>query len=225
MVTNFDSKQLEPITVSLRADGSYHIIDGQHRTKTCQLKGITTIPARVIKGLTPEEESDLFILLDKNKTKLSSLDKFLVFVKSGDTFHKSISDIIKKHGYLVETNGRKRTVKRRITAIGTVEKIANKYGLSTLDNTLCTISKSWSDNPHAIQFQFLEATAKFIKKSNGHRNYDPQRVVTRLSTINPVSAISQAKGNPSCSPVDSIVGSFVGAYNYRLPVSSRISII
>jgi ParB-like nuclease domain. len=224
MVSNYDPKKLEPITVSKRDDGTYHIIDGQSRTKMCQLKGISTIPARVIEGLTPKEESELFLDLDESKTRISSYDRFLVYVKAGSPLHKGILGIIKKHGFDVVSDGRKRTENHRISAIRTVERIAENYGLQVLDNALSVISRSWKDNPAALQFNFLEATAKFVSKSNVHPKFDSKRAISRLKTVEPKTTILQAKGTANCSSVDFIVGALVSAYNYHLSPTKRISI-
>jgi hypothetical protein len=223
MVRNYDPKQLEPITVSLRADGTYHVVDGQHRVRMCKLLGMTEIPARIIEGLEAEQESKLFIMLDKNKLKLTSKDKFLGLVNAKSAHHREILDIITKYGFSVTTDNSRRSMITRISAIGTVDKIAKTMGLDILASTLHLISSTWKNNPQAIHFQFMEATAKFINKYSGKPSFDFGLAEKQLKVLDPRKTLAQAKGTQNCTPVDSIMTNLVNTYNYRLVSRKRIS--
>lgn len=68
---NWDIRQARPLVLSLREDGSLWVIDGNH-TRTAALKVYgedAELPAIIYDGLTPEDEAELFRVLNTNNKK------------------------------------------------------------------------------------------------------------------------------------------------------------
>ena len=59
----FDELMLGVGAVSLRADGTLALLDGQHRVELCRVVGSPTMLFRVYEDLTPEDEARLFVAL------------------------------------------------------------------------------------------------------------------------------------------------------------------
>lgn len=100
IATELNHDALGTITVSHRANGSYHIIDGQHRVSAVRLAegdGVK-IMCRVFDGLTIEEEAELFRLLN-NTAKPGALDLFRVRVVEGEETATYIHDMLVRHGF------------------------------------------------------------------------------------------------------------------------------
>ena len=67
---NFDWSKFSPVVLSRREDGTFAIIDGQHRTHAAALRGITTVPA-LITNMTIEQEASAFSWVNGAVTALT----------------------------------------------------------------------------------------------------------------------------------------------------------
>lgn len=67
---NFDWCKFSPVVLSQREDGSYAIIDGQHRTHAAALCGISEVPA-IITQMTIEQEASAFSWVNGSVTALT----------------------------------------------------------------------------------------------------------------------------------------------------------
>ena len=96
LVREWDPRLLTPLVVSYR-DGRYHLVDGQHRS--CAMRRMNgeedvIAPCQVYRGLTYEQEAELYYKLDRAKghLRLSSATKALL--ESGSD--SKITDIKKR---------------------------------------------------------------------------------------------------------------------------------
>jgi hypothetical protein len=133
---NFDA--LGTVTVSHRQNGSYHIIDGQHRVQAVRLVGgdDEKLLCRVFSGLTLAEEAEMFRLLN-NTAKPQAADLFRVRVVEGDPDAVAIVQIIKRHGWSVGFG--------REGAIAAVAALERTYRRNpdALDHAVASITRSW----------------------------------------------------------------------------------
>lgn len=73
------------LTVSQRADGSYYVIDGNHRREAALRRGdIPTLPCRVVTGLDLAGEASLFRSLNMYRTNVSAYTKYRSALVAGD---------------------------------------------------------------------------------------------------------------------------------------------
>lgn len=68
---NFEWAKFSPLMVSVRPDGLYAIIDGQHRAHAAALLGITKVPA-MITDLTTAEQASAFSWINGSVTALNA---------------------------------------------------------------------------------------------------------------------------------------------------------
>lgn len=86
IVTNWDERQVRPLTVSMRPNGDLYVIDGQH-TAAAAMQAVgpnVKLPARIYTGLTKSEESKLFHELNTNARKPRFNDRVKALYTSGD---------------------------------------------------------------------------------------------------------------------------------------------
>lgn len=127
------------ITVSHRGNGTYHVIDGQHRVQALRLAGgdAEKVECRVFDGLSIEAEARLFRLLN-NTAKLQALDKFRVRVVEGEPVAMAIQDILIKHGWKVAGG----TGDGAFSAVTAVERIWARDP-AAIERTIITITRAW----------------------------------------------------------------------------------
>lgn len=86
IVTHWDPRQVRPLTISVREDGSKWIVDGQH-TSIAALEVLgdkATLPARLYFRLSLKQEADLFHELNTNTKAVSANDRMKALYAAGD---------------------------------------------------------------------------------------------------------------------------------------------
>jgi hypothetical protein len=150
---NLNMDALGTITVSHRKNGSYHVIDGQHRVAAVRLAG-GVLPAavlcRVFDHLSLAEEAALFRLLN-NTAKPQAVDLFRIRVVEGEPVATAIAAIIEGHGLSVSTNA----TGGHICAVAAMERIYRRDP-DALDRALATCVRAWGLEPPANDGRLVE---------------------------------------------------------------------
>ncbi|MCC6959432.1 MAG: hypothetical protein IT301_06255 [Dehalococcoidia bacterium] len=136
IAANFDLEAVGFPAVSFR-DGTYWIIDGQHRVAAA-LKfgfGLTDkLQMEVYEGLTPAGEAELFIERNTVKAK-SAWDRFKVSVTAGREEECHIDRLVRAQGLMVAGHRSSTT----IASIGALREIYRLAGPSEFSRTLRVI--------------------------------------------------------------------------------------
>lgn len=140
IVREFDSKILGTIEVSERADGTFAIIDGQHRFEALKRLDRKTAPALVHKGLSATEEADLFARLNMTRKPLTACQRFKAQLFAGDQQTVEISEIVTKNGFRVLEGGEGLG---DISAVIALERAYKSHGAENLDATLKNLADLW----------------------------------------------------------------------------------
>lgn len=151
---------LNPVALSARPDGTYHIIDGQHRVAGATRAGHgpeTPIHAHVWRDLTFEQEAALFVLLNARRHSVKPLDLFKAQVTAGYEDAFALDALLTVYGWRIGSAGRE----GNFAAVTTLRKIYNKRsGPDVCDKIIATITKAWghnSEGAHQIVIKVLAA--------------------------------------------------------------------
>lgn len=84
---NFDDDKANMLVLSERENGTMWVIDGNHTIQAARIVHgeHALLPARIFKGLSLEDEADMFYSLNSNKKALSYGDKLKGLYAAGDT--------------------------------------------------------------------------------------------------------------------------------------------
>lgn len=101
----WDITKCQPLTVSWKEDGTFLIIDGQHRYMAAKLKNVEMLPCRVFKNLTEEEEAKLFYQQNDNNRRLRPRDMLRAKLTVGETGATILKELCDKHGVFLFKTG------------------------------------------------------------------------------------------------------------------------
>lgn len=164
--------------VSLREDGYYYVLDGQHRVHAAieAGHGDTAILFRVYRGLSHEQEAVLFLQLNANKKAVGALDKFRLSVEAESPVHLDIARILDSFGLRVAANH----TDGGVSAVVALEQIyRGRVGTKTapmphgtadlpeshlLSRTLHVLVKAWGKNRDAFDGVLLKGCAALLNK-------------------------------------------------------------
>lgn len=160
IMKNFDRDSLDAITVNLRPNGFYYIIDGQHRVEVLKRLNISTVPAKIHVGLSLEEEAKLYRNINTRPTKSpNSIAK--ADITQGDEKAELINFSVLQAGMKIDYDNQNPRY-GYITAYKALERIFNKYGSSGLVETLRFIKDTFGDEKRFFQGLVMEGFAKFL---------------------------------------------------------------
>jgi len=156
MVENWKPSLVGTLEVSKRPNGTYAVFDGQHRLSAIKALSLKKAPCIVHKGLTVQDEADLFVRLQRDRRTATPVERFKAQVFSGDKFATDISDIITRCGFKVGTNP------GDLRAVTSAERVARGYGLEVLELTLGTIRDIWFGDDYALDAVIIGGLAMVL---------------------------------------------------------------
>ncbi|MFI1989075.1 DUF6551 family protein [Actinoplanes sp. NPDC020271] len=147
---------LLPAIVSLRADGCYYLIDGQHSCHVARLRhGDSFLRDCVVyEGLTLQQEAQLFLAANRDRKSVRPYDTYRVELTAGDPTAVQVAEEVTACG--LEIAGSPST--NRVAAVQKLKTIADKRrGLVTL--TLQVAERAWGRTSLTWDNMMLQALA------------------------------------------------------------------
>jgi hypothetical protein len=144
----YDIVKAGPILVSVREDGTFWVIDGQHRMLGADQAGETEIFAHVVHGLNQAEEADL--RLARNDRRSDSIyEKFRTRLVMGDEKAHAMVELCNQQGVEINTAGS--NGRHGINSIGTIEMLYDIDGKGVwLARVLRCIREAFDNEPEPL---------------------------------------------------------------------------
>lgn len=163
LAASFDLEQIGVPTVSHR-DGSYWIIDGQHRMEALRACGFHDegVQCWVYEGLTSEGEAELFLKLN-NTLPVPAFQKFKKAVHAGRPVESDIDRIVRSVGLVVSND----KVPGAITAVSTLGRVYSR-GPGVLARSLRIIRDAYGDG--ALEAPVIDGIGHLCARYNGELN-------------------------------------------------------
>lgn len=179
MAKEFDINLMEALTVSWRDGYKLVVVDGQHRWQAAIKAGISTVPCRIIKGLSLENEALLFHQLATQRAGLTLEQRFKARLLGGDPIAVGIHTAVVAAGYSLGRSSRDNP--KQISAYGALEniyvghtthgKITEQPAVLKLDEgpwriqrVLSAVDASWPNDPRAVDGDVLLGLHRFLTR-------------------------------------------------------------
>jgi Family of unknown function (DUF6551) len=233
------SPALAALHVSKRPDGFY-AIDGQHTVRAAIMAGMgnVPIPARIHRGLSLQEEAELFQELNKHKLGVSAYDRFVVGVTAGQETNLDIVRILKSFGLIFGQQNAEGTVCAVDALVRIYEghvrtkapkagaaKVAPKLPKSQLlSRTLTILTKAWGKDKNAFEAILLKGIAALLYKHDtrvdgGRLSHLLAKSESPVRAIGKIRALSEAA---RITPSAAAVQYFEGVFNRKLAEEKKL---
>ncbi|WP_027005709.1 DUF6551 family protein [Conexibacter woesei] len=126
------------VVISRRADGTMYAVDGMHRKRAFEIKGIPEITAEIHHGLSQMEEAVLFLIKNRESSKPNPHDEYKVGLTAGLPLFVDTQKVLDKHNLIVGS-----TTANSIGAVAGILRITENYGPEVLDRTLGVAQEAW----------------------------------------------------------------------------------
>lgn len=167
---SFNKNIFRPIDVSLRDDGKYYVVDGQHRVTMAKIRGITSLFCVVHIGLTYQEEARLFDLLNNEYKKTNPEQSFKALLEAEMPEIVDIKNIVEDIGLYLILDAEEKKVKEKniekhnkIRAINALRRSYKILGRELFERALKITKLSWDGHPDSLVRPMLNAITLFIK--------------------------------------------------------------
>ena len=160
IISRFDVAKLGMPVVSRHDDGSFTVIDGQHRVAAMRTIGVREVRCIVLEGLTLEEEADFFRTQGVDCRPLNALDKFNAGVIAQDPHYVAIDALLKKYDFRVTHQSGCRC----IAAVDSLSRIVSMFSFKVLDQVLAYISAAWPTDATIVRREMLAGLAEFVSR-------------------------------------------------------------
>ena len=160
IVKNFDPAKLGVLVVSHRADGTYAVLDGQHRLAALRRLGYDAANCIVLEGMTIRQEADYFRRQNENKQSLRINDTFNASLWAEDAESLRIKALMDKYGFRHGKSGQPMC----ICAIGALQRILRRFGDRALELTLACIAATWPHDSTILRGEMLAGLGEFWRR-------------------------------------------------------------
>ena len=157
IVRDFDKARLGVLVVNHRADGTYAILDGQHRLAALRRMGYVAANCIVLEGMSLREEADYFRRQNENKQSLRIADTFNASVWAEDEESLRIKALMDKYSFRLGKSGQPMC----ICAIGALQSIIRQFGEEALERTLACIAATWPKDTTILRREMLAGLGEF----------------------------------------------------------------
>lgn len=182
----FKPNSLGTIMLSLREDGRYAILDGNHRTQYARKWGVLRMHARVFIDKTYEEEAALFA--DFNSTnRPTALDRFRARLEAGDEIAHDIQRILARHSLTIGIDGQGHGT---VQSVGAIDKVYSELGPLGLDRVVEILHGAWGYERKAWVQPMVEGMRQFWARYG--EECDIPRLIGQMKLLTPEQILAQA---------------------------------
>ena len=210
IVSEFNPDKLGMLTVSERG-GTFWVVDGGHRWNALVRMGYSDqlVQCWVHRGLSEEEEADLFLDLNNVRT-VNKMEKFKVAVVAGRPVECQVDAIVRAEGLSIGTYRNDTSIQ----CVGALLKVYSNGGTKVLERTLQIVRDAYGKAGFGARV--IEGTGIFV--STYENTFDQNRLVSKLSQklggvnglLNQASVTRVTYGVPMA---EAVAASMVETYN------------
>jgi len=194
----FDKNAVGVLITSKRDSGKIVVLDGQHRLEAMRKKGIISAECKVIRGLTIEQEAEIYIFCNVARKNPDALETFRARLIRREPLAVAIDNLVERCGLHIQFRRQGTSRKGRsvgaIWAVQALEKVyvSDRGGKGEmLEKVLVLINKSWPEQINTLEAKVILGVAMFHRLYEGR--YTEEEFIARMKRTNIDTFIRRAK--------------------------------
>jgi len=174
----WDDTLVGVLVVSQRGDGTYYVIEGQHRLAAAmdhpELGGAYEFLCEVYTGLTLAQEAQMFRGINTLRSLPSAYDRYRVSLVAGDESAILIDDVLKELDLKAGASATNDTV----GCVQALTRVVEKFGKETLHNSLSVLIAAFGRAADTYDADLLQGVAHLI---GTNERVDFKRLTSKLA--------------------------------------------
>lgn len=167
ILKEFNWRYFQPVTLSPQDDGTYAVLDGQHRVEAARLHpDLDEVPAIIVVMDGLREEADTFVKVNTSRTAVSAIDKYYAGLIAEDPTALMIKRVCDRAGCgIAYAQGKEKAGQTNaVTAVG---RAANAYGEKATAEAMRLLSEAWPKDKRALKGTLINGLARVIRCNDG----------------------------------------------------------
>lgn len=221
IVDHYNPDLDKPIDVSQRADGTYAIVDGQHRWEAKKKLGHETIRAWVYTERTVTWESGFFADNQTERSQMRPIERYRAELGALRPRAVRIAKVATKHGIRIRSS--RASDGRATTAVSALERVFDLYGEAVLDDVLRIITTAWeTELTEGLKNYYVAGLASFLNHHQENPYYSEERLIARIKGTGPHAVLQKATAIATINQYggggrnEHVRRGFEAVYNWRL---------
>lgn len=180
IASGFDWRLCTPLVVSRRPDGTFAVIDGQHRTLAAKMRhDIPDLPCCVFTYASPEEEAKMFIAANRSRKAMNRLDDFHAALAAGDDDAHQILQLVSDAGLTVARYTSSSAWKPgEIAFTSSILSTMRKHGKGVVSTALRHVADAFPDQKVVQSGSIFLGLVKIL--ANPPEDFEPDRLFRAL---------------------------------------------
>lgn len=179
IAAGFDWRLCTPLVVSRRADGSFAVIDGQHRLLAARMRGMDDLPCCVFTYETPEEEARMFVAANRSRKAMNRLDDFHAALAAGDSDAHQVQQLVTDAGLTISRNTSSTAwAPGEIAFTASIASTMRKHGAAIVSAALTNIAEAFPNQKVVHSGSIFLGIVKVL--TSPPEGFDPDRLFQAL---------------------------------------------
>jgi hypothetical protein len=221
LLANFDPEQMGVPTVNRRDDGTYFVLDGQHRIRAYEdwlgdgNWEDQSIQVQLYEGMTEEEEAETFLKLN-DQLQVGAFDKFRIAVTAGRDMEVDIDRIVRLHHLRISRNRDAREDVGTIQAVAVLVRIYKRSGPEVLGRTLRIVWGAYGQD--GVESIILDGIALLVARHPQIVDDDmAKKLQNRLGVTPLLTSAEENKERMRSSKANCVAAAAVDIFNKKTP--------
>ena len=213
IVQEWDYDLFNEPKVSLRADGSYYIFNGQHTVAAHKIKEGETaaIYCKIYRGLTWEQEKDLFVKQNGISKDPTTVEKLKAEYASPHSTVRKMVETCARHGVKVSFDRRVGSVVGGCNAVSALYAAWRSLELSQFERMIDLMMQTWLGDYMGLTQGFIKGFSLILQKFDGRFNDEDMKKCIGL--YRPDYFIREARDIPTGSLSTKYATVILSVYN------------
>ncbi|MFD1951348.1 DUF6551 family protein [Sphingomonas arantia] len=179
----WDWRMCMPLVVSRRHDGSFYVIDGQHRLEGARLRGdVQFLPCCISTYASVAEEAAMFVAMNRTRRAINRLDDLHAATAGGDPEAMAITKMVTDAGFTVSRKtGHASWTPGEVAFTSAIATIYRKHGPSVVAEALEIMASSFGGQRLTAGSPIFTALAKILAMPPAR--LDKARLFTAVSSF------------------------------------------
>lgn len=194
MAQAFEPSLVGRLVVSLRDEGEYYVVDGQHRLAAMRHCRIALAPCVVYHGWDAEREAEVFRILNTTIKQPTHYERHRAGVCAKHSDALDIERIVADAGCQLTERHPRGGSRGHVAAINTCYQIyhSKNGGAELLRRTFHILSDSFGDEAHAFDSDLITGMAYFLWRAGREPHFDERHLREVLKLTTPTDLLREA---------------------------------
>ncbi|MCJ9428567.1 DUF6551 family protein [Kordiimonas marina] len=229
----FDWSQLQPLVVAERPDGTYFVVDGQHRLAAAEKCGVDKLPCYIVPATALSAEANSFVGINKNRVNITPLQVYHAELAAGDPAAMQVAEIAQEAGVTIPKNptvvgpqNDRVTPPKVLTCISRLKKCLLTFGADAVKDAMIALVEAGDDHSNYLGASFLEGVVMIYARHGFNGVLDPDRLIETIAERDDDGWKEACQNLRSFEPVNVSAGyaKVIGkAYDKNLREGSRLN--